>query len=345
VKRPAGRTWRLAVEALRRDPEDRWAAAFGRIAVYSFAVAVITGILLLPFFRPSMATVVYHGSYRVLDGVPMSRAYQSVLAASFDVRGGLLIRQVHHWSADIFVATVCLRLLRVFFRGRFSGRHLRGWLIWVALLLLGMQVRFPGRPRAWLRPRLPRQIIRRADAMDGSRSIVIALKRISAAGRQAWAPEPGADGAALVEYLYVPCSRLDGHPARTHRWVQQVPIVRKTAKRIYYTSDSWNRSEAVISPGCISREQFENAGVIPIPGDRHRSGPAGRMFFATREAAEAYLHCRERERPGWPARPAALIRQLRHAMADAHPDRGGTAEQVIEARRRYQTALRAGQAA
>ena len=82
---------------------NRWAAVFGRIAGYSFVVAVVTGVLLLPLFRPSMAAVVYHGSYRVLDGVPVSRAYRSVLAISFGVRGGLLIRQVHHWSAEVFV--------------------------------------------------------------------------------------------------------------------------------------------------------------------------------------------------------------------------------------------------
>jgi ubiquinol-cytochrome c reductase cytochrome b subunit len=120
---------------LRADPGDRWAAVFGRIAVYSFLVALVTGILLLPFFRPGMTPVVYHGSYRKLDGLTMSRAYQSTLDTSFDVRGGLLIRQVHHWSADLFVAAVCLRLIRVFFRGRF---RLPDWLIWVGLLLAGM---------------------------------------------------------------------------------------------------------------------------------------------------------------------------------------------------------------
>jgi len=135
---------RLVRDGLRRDPEDRWAAAFGRIAGYSFAVAVVTGVLLLPWFRPSMAMVVYRGSYGLLNGVPMSQAYRSVLATSFDVRGGLLIRQVHHWSADIFVAAICLRLLRAFFRGRFSGRALPGWLIWVVLLPVGMLAAYTG---------------------------------------------------------------------------------------------------------------------------------------------------------------------------------------------------------
>ena len=144
VKRLAAGTRRLVPDALRRDPQDRWAAVFGRIAGYSFAVAVVTGVPLLPFFRPSMATLVYHGSYRLLDGATMSQAYQSVLAISFDVRGGLLIRQVHHWSADLFVAAIILRLLRVFFRGRFSGRARPDWLIWVALLPLGMLAAYTG---------------------------------------------------------------------------------------------------------------------------------------------------------------------------------------------------------
>ena len=126
---------------VRADPDDRWAALFGRIAVYSFVVALVSGILLLPFFQSSMTPVVYHGSYRELDGLTVSRAYQSTLNISFDVRGGLLIRQVHHWSADLFVAAVCLRLIRVFFRGRF---RLPDRLIWVGLLLAGMLAGFSG---------------------------------------------------------------------------------------------------------------------------------------------------------------------------------------------------------
>jgi hypothetical protein len=175
--------------------------------------------------------------------------------------------------------------------------------------------------------------------------------------------QAGADDAAPAGYLYVPCACIGsrGSPAQTRRWVQQVPIVKKTAQLIYYTSDSWDRREAVISPGCISREQFETdtrcrddrehcphgedqrrhgypAGVIPVPGDR--PGPAGRLFFATRAAAEDHLHRGEREQAGQAAPPAPPLRDLRRAMADAHPDRGGTAEQFIQARRRYQTALR-----
>jgi hypothetical protein len=168
------------------------------------------------------------------------------------------------------------------------------------------------------------------------------------------APKAGASDAAPFEYLYVPCARAGyhGHSAETRRWVQEVPIVKKTAEWIYYASDSWNRREAVVGPGRISREQFETdghgypAGVIPVPGDRHLAAPAGRLlFFATRQAAERQLHRGDHEPARHAEPPVALIKRLRRAMADAHPDRGGTVEQFIQARRRYQTALRPSPAA
>jgi hypothetical protein len=188
----------------------------------------------------------------------------------------------------------------------------------------------------------------------------------SLSGRKPRPPKPGAADAGPVEYLYVPCASIsdNGHSAETRRWVQEVPIVKKTATWIYYTSGTWDRRQAVVSPGCIRRQEFETdtrshrhgyawehcshdaggcrhgypAGVIPIPGDRPRSGLAGRLFFATREAAEDDLYRQERERAEQAAREARLIKELRRAMAEAHPDQGGTAEQFIEARRRYETA-------
>jgi hypothetical protein len=187
--------------------------------------------------------------------------------------------------------------------------------------------------------------------MSSQGFITGALKRIGAARQEPEPPKSRADDAVTIEFLYVPCTRSNAHSGEMCRWVQEVPIVKKTAKLIYYTSDSWNWHEAVVSPGCISREQFEAdtrcprearcrhgypAGVLPIPGDRHRAGPAGPLFFATREAAEGDLRRRERKRA---EREAAFIKELRRAMVDAHPDRGGTADQFVQARRRYQTAL------
>jgi hypothetical protein len=165
----------------------------------------------------------------------------------------------------------------------------------------------------------------------------------------------GASATAPAEYLYVPCARIShrGLEAETRRWVQAVPIVRKTAKWIYYASDSWDPLEAVVSPGCICRPEFEAdtrdmrhnrfrpgypAGVIPVPGAR--SGSAGRLFFATRQAAEDHLYRGEGERAEQGVPQAPSVKELRRAMADAHPDRGGTTEQFIDACRRYQTALR-----
>ena len=81
--------------------------------------------------------------------------------------------------------------------------------------------------------------------------------------------------------------------------------------------------------------------MIPVPGHCHRPGPAGRLFFATRQAAEDHLHRRESERTQQVVPQAPLIKELRRAMTDAHPDRGGTAEQFIQAHRRYHTVLRA----
>ena len=164
----AGRARRLVRDTLRRDPEDHWAVAFGRIAGYSFAVAAVTGILLLPFFEPLMDTLVYHGSYRELDGVPVSQAYRSVLAISFDVHGGLLVRQVHHWSADLFVAAICLRLLRTFFCGRFKGRAPSDWLIWVRAVARG-RLHPPARPPARPPPGSRRGGRRYRPGADGGR--------------------------------------------------------------------------------------------------------------------------------------------------------------------------------
>src|SRR6201986_4673571 len=76
---------------------DHWSFMLGEIALWSFVVLLLTGTLLTLWFKPSMGDVVYAGSYDQLRGVSMSEAYASTLHISFDVRGGLLLRQMHHW--------------------------------------------------------------------------------------------------------------------------------------------------------------------------------------------------------------------------------------------------------
>ena len=139
----SGRT-RSDAWARRRGRSDRWSSLFSEIAVYSFVVALVTGVFLAFFFKPGMTGVVYHGSYHALDGARMSEAYRSTLGISFDVRGGLLMRQIHHWAALIFVAAVCLKLLRRFLTGAFRRPRRLNWLIWVTLLVLGMVVGLTG---------------------------------------------------------------------------------------------------------------------------------------------------------------------------------------------------------
>ncbi|HEY7361654.1 MAG TPA: cytochrome b N-terminal domain-containing protein, partial [Streptosporangiaceae bacterium] len=135
---------RTAARLLRRSQADHWSFLFSQIAVYTFALALVTGVFLAVFFKPSMTGVTYHGSYHALGGVRMSQAYASTLHISFDVRGGLLMRQIHHWAALIFVAAVCLQLLRLFFTGAFRRPRALNWLIWVTLLVLGIAAGWTG---------------------------------------------------------------------------------------------------------------------------------------------------------------------------------------------------------
>jgi ubiquinol-cytochrome c reductase cytochrome b subunit len=90
--------------AFRKIFPDHWTFLLGEIALYSFIILLLTGTFLTFWFQPSMTGVVYHGSYKALDGVRMSQAYESTLGISFDVRGGLLMRQIHHWAALLFMA-------------------------------------------------------------------------------------------------------------------------------------------------------------------------------------------------------------------------------------------------
>ncbi len=123
---------------------DHWSFMLGEIAMYSFFVLLGTGIFLTLFFDPSMATTVYHGTYKPLDGLTMSQAYASTLNLSFNVRAGLVMRQMHHWAANVFVAAIVVHLLRVFFTGAFRKPREINWLIGSILLMLAIVEGFIG---------------------------------------------------------------------------------------------------------------------------------------------------------------------------------------------------------
>jgi ubiquinol-cytochrome c reductase cytochrome b subunit len=117
---------------------DHWSFLLGEIALYSFVVLLLSGTYLTFFFDASMREVVYDGSYAPLRGVEMSAAYDSALALSFDVRGGLFMRQLHHWAALLFVASIVVHLLRIFFTGAFRKPRETNWIIGVVMLVLAL---------------------------------------------------------------------------------------------------------------------------------------------------------------------------------------------------------------
>jgi ubiquinol-cytochrome c reductase cytochrome b subunit len=123
---------------LRKVFPDHWSFLLGEIVLYSFVILLLTGTFLTLWFQPSMTDVIYHGSYLPLRGVRMSEAYASTLHISFDVRGGLLIRQIHHWAADLFMAGIFAHMIRVFFTGAYRKPREINWLIGITLLTLGL---------------------------------------------------------------------------------------------------------------------------------------------------------------------------------------------------------------
>ncbi|MEU7897370.1 cytochrome b N-terminal domain-containing protein [Nonomuraea sp. NPDC049152] len=125
-------------KAMRKVFPEHWTFLLGEIALYAFVVVLVTGVFLTFFFKPSMSEVVYAGPYAPLRGVRMSEAYASTLEISFEVRGGLLIRQLHHWGTLVFLAAITVHLLRNFFTGAFRKPRDLNWIIGVALFALVM---------------------------------------------------------------------------------------------------------------------------------------------------------------------------------------------------------------
>jgi ubiquinol-cytochrome c reductase cytochrome b subunit len=123
---------------------DHWSFMLGEIALYSFVILLLSGTFLTFWFDPSQQEVVYNGAYAPLKNVSMSASYASTLHISFDVRGGLLMRQIHHWAALIFMAAIVVHLLRVFFTGAFRKPREANWLIGIGLLTLGIVEGFLG---------------------------------------------------------------------------------------------------------------------------------------------------------------------------------------------------------
>jgi ubiquinol-cytochrome c reductase cytochrome b subunit len=135
----------LVKELARKVFPDHWSFMLGEIALFSFIVLIASGFFLTMFFDPSMALVRYEGEHPAnLQGQLMSSAFHSTVEMSFEVRGGLLMRQIHHWSALIFVGSIVLHMFRIFFTGAFRKPREINYLIGLTMLILALAAGFTG---------------------------------------------------------------------------------------------------------------------------------------------------------------------------------------------------------
>lgn len=78
-----------------------------------------------------------------------SQAYQDILSLRAEVWFGDLLRNIHHWSANLLVVTAVLHLLRVFFTGSHRSPRELNWILGVAMLLLVLAANFTGYLLPW----------------------------------------------------------------------------------------------------------------------------------------------------------------------------------------------------
>ncbi len=131
-------------KALRKVFPHHFSFLWGEIALYCFVVLLITGTYLTFFFEGTQQTTIYNGSYAPLRGIEVSGAYESVLRISYDVKGGLVIRQMHHWAALVFIGAIALHMARIFFTGAFRRPREINWVIGVLMLILALAAGFTG---------------------------------------------------------------------------------------------------------------------------------------------------------------------------------------------------------
>ena len=99
---------------------------WGGISLFLFIVQLLTGILLLVYFRPG------------------KEAYESVRQITYDVDFGWLVRSAHSWSANLMVFAVFVHMFSVFFMKAYRKPREFGWWSGVALLGLTMLFGFSG---------------------------------------------------------------------------------------------------------------------------------------------------------------------------------------------------------
>src|SRR5438876_6672023 len=129
---------------LRKVFPDHWSFLLGEVALFCLVVLVLTGVFLTLFYVPDATSVTYSGPWAPLRGQSVSAAFDSVMRLSFEIRSGLVMRQIHHWAALVFLAAIVVHLCRVFFTGAFRRPREINWIVGVTLLLLAMGNGFTG---------------------------------------------------------------------------------------------------------------------------------------------------------------------------------------------------------
>jgi ubiquinol-cytochrome c reductase cytochrome b subunit len=135
---------RLVDRLRHRASPNHWSFLFGVVSLACLVVLIVTGVVLMFFYDPSSTTVTYRGRYPLLRGVEMSRAFASTLRISFDVNGGLLVRQAHHWAALVLPAALIMQLLSTFFTGAFRKPRQSSWLLLFGIFLLALVAGWSG---------------------------------------------------------------------------------------------------------------------------------------------------------------------------------------------------------
>jgi len=116
----------------------------GEVALFCFLFLVLSGAFLGFFYEPSTSDVQYDGPVAEFQGEEMPEAFVSVLHITYAVPFGMFIRRLHHWAAHLFVASIGLHMLRVFFTGAYRNPREPNWVVGTGLAVLAMGAAYTG---------------------------------------------------------------------------------------------------------------------------------------------------------------------------------------------------------
>jgi cytochrome b6 len=105
---------------------------FGGMTLFLFVIQVLTGILLLLYYRPTP-----------------NDAFESVQYIMTQVRFGWLIRSVHSWSANLMIFTACVHMFSVYFLKAYRKPRELTWISGMLLLFIVLGFGFSGYLLPW----------------------------------------------------------------------------------------------------------------------------------------------------------------------------------------------------